>query len=276
MAGSLIDRAFGLVEHLTLEPSGASLTTLADALGMPKSAAHRLLTELARLGYVRQDEGTERYLLTTKLLSLGFRHLSASGLIDVAQPILDRLANESAELARLAVVDGDGLTWVAKAQGAKSGLRYDPDMGQHVPLFCTATGQAWLASLDDETAIALASRQGFGRLGEHGPNAPRTVSSFLKRLAVARRQGFAFVVDSAGIGTSALAAVIPHPTRERALGTVNITGPSARLTEARMLECAPKVLKAARELSEASVASEHLSQAGRLFVSPPTRRRSTR
>ena len=50
-------------------------------------------------------------------------------MLDIAQPVIDRLADTTPELVRLAIVDGDRLTLVAKAQGAKSGLRYDPDMG---------------------------------------------------------------------------------------------------------------------------------------------------
>lgn len=91
---------------------------IAAALEMPLSATHRLLTELCRCGYVRQVREQGEYVLTIKLVSLGLGFLSASGVVDVAQPLLDSLAEESCELVRLAVVDGDDLTFVAKAQGA--------------------------------------------------------------------------------------------------------------------------------------------------------------
>ena len=51
------------------------------------------------------------------------RYYSGTGINDVAQPILERLAANSGELARLAVVEGEGMLWVAKAQGARHGLR---------------------------------------------------------------------------------------------------------------------------------------------------------
>ena len=53
MAGSQIERAFSLVESLTGEPQGLPLQTLAERLDIPKSAAHRMLTELVRLGYYK-------------------------------------------------------------------------------------------------------------------------------------------------------------------------------------------------------------------------------
>ena len=73
-----------------------------------------------------------------KLTALGLNFLNRSGIVDIVQPSLERLAEACGELVRLAVVDGDELIFVAKAQGSKSGLRYDPDMGLSVPLSCSA------------------------------------------------------------------------------------------------------------------------------------------
>jgi DNA-binding IclR family transcriptional regulator len=42
-----------------------------------------------------------------KLISLALKHLSDIGLVDLARPMLDRLANESGELVRLGLVDGN-------------------------------------------------------------------------------------------------------------------------------------------------------------------------
>jgi DNA-binding IclR family transcriptional regulator len=260
---SNIDRALRLVEILSADAGGMPLTQLADRVGMPKSAAHRLLHELAALGYVRQNSDTAHYLLTTKLLSLGFTFLSATGVGDVAQPVLDQLARHSGELVRLTVVDGERLTWVAKAQGARSGLRYDPEMGQHPTLFCTASGQAWLATLEDDAALQIVAKQGFGRLGEHGPTAPRTISAFVDVLARTRAQGYAFVEEGAAAGTSALAAAVPHPRTGHAIGTVSIAGPTFRLSSERIAELAPSLRAAAMDLSQASIGSEFLAEARR-------------
>jgi len=44
---------------------------------------------LVRLGYVRQARGHGDYLLTTKLVSMGLSYLSNSGIVDIAQPLLN-------------------------------------------------------------------------------------------------------------------------------------------------------------------------------------------
>lgn len=86
------------------------LTALADELDIPRSACHRLLAELQRRGYVRQARSQGDDQLTAKLASMGLGFLSSSGIVDIAEPLLERPAKESGELARLAMVDGERLT----------------------------------------------------------------------------------------------------------------------------------------------------------------------
>ena len=255
MAGSQIERAFNLVESLAGEPQGLALQTLAERLDIPKSAAHRMLAELMRLGYVRQNRDNSRYQLSAKLVAQGFRYLASSG-ADVIQPILDRLAQDSGELVRLGVIEGVRQTWIAKSQGARSGLRYDPDMGREAPLFYTASGHAWLATLSDAEALSLVERQVAEPPTDLGPNAPRSNIELLERLRLAREQGYAWVEESSAVGTSAIAAVVRHPIDGRVVGVLSVAGPSARLPLARLHELAPLLLQFAEELSAASQASE--------------------
>jgi IclR family acetate operon transcriptional repressor len=129
---------------------------------------------------VRQARKQGDYVLTTKVVSLGLGFLSSAGIVDIAEPLLERLAETSGELVRLSIVDDDRLTWVAKSQGMRqAGLRYDPDMGMDARLSCTSSGHAWLMTMSDERAIELVSRQGFGLPEHYGPKAPITIKALL-------------------------------------------------------------------------------------------------
>lgn len=252
---AVLDRALRLLELLAAAPAGLPLHEMADRLAIPRSATHRLLTELVRQGYVRQDRDQGPYRLSIKLVSLGLGYLAQSGITDIAQPVLDRLAQETGELVRLGVIADGRLTWVAKAQGARYGLRYDPDMGMDAHLASTANGHAWLASLTDEAALALVAAQGFGDPRQLGPRAPRTAEALLQRLQVARAQGYAVVEDSSSPGMAALAAVVRHPASKAPIGVLSIAGPLLRLDAARMHRLAPALLAAAAELSAGAQAS---------------------
>lgn len=259
MAGSLIERTLGVLDALSGDARGLPLQTLAEQLAIPKSAAHRICHELIRLGYVRQDPLSGHYQLSTRLVAMGCRYLANSGAADIVQPILDRLAEDTGELVRLGIIEGSRQIWIAKAQGARSGLRYDPDMGREAPLYYTASGHAWLASMSDDEAIALVEAQGVGDPTHYGPNAPRSHAELIERLNQARTHGYSWQRENAAPGTSALAAVVPHPVDGHILGVLSIAGPSVRLTEPRIHQLAPLILRAAEELSQSSQASRLFS-----------------
>ena len=87
--GSLtsIDKALEVCEALSGVPRGMTLSDLARALRLPASTVHRLLAVLKRRGYVRQDDETQRYGLSLKMLDLSFRSLGRSELRLHAYPI---------------------------------------------------------------------------------------------------------------------------------------------------------------------------------------------
>jgi DNA-binding IclR family transcriptional regulator len=248
-----LERGLALLERLCGQPDGMPLTLLADELDIPRSACHRLLVELQRGGYVRQARSQGDYMLTAKLASLGLGFLSSTGIVDIAEPLLERLAQESGELVRLAIVDEDRLTWVAKAQGKRQGMRYDPDMGTDARLSCTATGHAWLFTLSDERALELVSRQGFGSPKDYGPRAPTTVKALLGHLDAARVRGYSVIDEVFAPGMSAMAA--PVMRGPLAIGVISIAGPRQRLTAARMQALAPSLLAATAQLGPISRAS---------------------
>lgn len=249
------DRALSIVELLSRHPDGLGMSDIADRLQIPRSATHRLLNDLKETGYVRQDGEGGRYLLTVKLVSLALAYLSASGMNDIVQPLLDRLAASTGELVRLAVVQGEQLVWVGKAQGARTGLRYDPDAGQQVYLPAAANGLAWLACVSEERAMQLIARQGLERAKEMGPAAPHSLQALMAQIRQTRERGYGMVVDAYEKGTSAVAAAILRPGSREPIGTVSIAGPSVRLTQERLQALAPQVLACAQELAVASMGS---------------------
>ena len=256
----VLERSLAILERLAGDVNGVSLATLADELDMPRSAAHRLLLELAGLGYVRQSRERGDYVLTTKLISLGLNYLKYSGVVDLCQPILDRLAESSGELVRLGVVDVDHLTWVAMSQGARNGLRYDPDMGIDAQLSCTSSGHAWLSTLDEDDAITLVTRQGLGTPEQFGPNAPKSIAALMKSLKRVRSDGYAITIETYTRGLSAISAPI-QPPNKGAVGVLAISGPLLRLTEEKLKSLAPDLLATAAEIANISAASPLFNRA---------------
>ena len=244
-------RTLDILELLSEAPAGLALSAIGARLTLPKSAAHRLLAGLCERGFVEQIAANQHYALTLKLAALGLRHLASTRIEEISQPVLDRLAQRTGELARLAVVEGERMTWVAKAQGALAGLRYDPDTGRDVVLHATAVGKAWLASLPEAQALAIAARAGFTDLDRRGPRVARTLAALRTRLRDTRKRGYAEAVDEGEPGVAAVAAAIRASALRDApvVGTISIAGPVARMDAARRVALAREALAAAAELT---------------------------
>lgn len=231
-------------------PVGLPLTRIADAVGVPKSAAHRLLQALTEQGFVRQDPTTQHYLATLRLATLGFRLLEAHGAADACQPALAALATDADAFARLAVVDGERITYVARAQGARTSLRYEPMTGRLVRLHATATGKLWLSSLPEETALRLYAAQGQEGLAV-GPRAITSRTALRTALRATRGRDWGMAIEEGEAGVSAMAAPIRPPASGGAIaGVVSIAAPSLWLTEAHMHSLLPRLLRAAAEMAE--------------------------
>jgi DNA-binding IclR family transcriptional regulator len=268
----VLERTLGILELLAQHGHGLELAAIADQLNIPRSGAHRLLTDLVRCGYVRQARDHGDYVLTTKLVAMGLSYLSNTGIVDIAQPLLDRLAEVSGELVRLSVIDGDRLTWVARAQGARQGLRYDPDMGSDARLSCSASGHAWMLALPDEAALALVAQQGIGQSSEYGPNAPATLQAVMDCVHEARAQGYSLTKETFTAGLNAMGAPV-RLNGQSPMGVITIAGPTVRFTEEKMRALAPELLSTAAQLAAASGASpffnKRLPAVGRQALAQP-------
>ncbi|AMJ61560.1 IclR family transcriptional regulator [Bosea sp. PAMC 26642] len=248
---SSAERCLTILELLSEEANGLTLSEIAARLGLSVSAAHRLLGVLRTKRYVRQDRLNERYLATPLIAVIGLRVLAATGLSDVCQPILDDLAERTGELVRLSIVQEGHLVWIAKAQGSRSNIRYDPLDVRNLPIYATAAGKVWLATLEPGPAIAAVRAQGFPQAGV-GPHAATSIEALMTQLEAVRACDFALVRDELEPEISAVAVAIRivKPPDELIVGCLSVGGPSFRLDKARLTGFVPALRQAAAELAE--------------------------
>jgi DNA-binding IclR family transcriptional regulator len=242
-------RIFDIIDALTAAPEGLALMDIATATRIAKPTVHRLLGDLEKRNLVRrQNDAT--YALTLELSILGNRLLASQGFIDICQPELDRLAKLSGELVRLAWRDGDRLVYVAEAQGAREGLRYDSNLGRVAILHATAVGKCLLASLTQDHARRLVNAQGL--IGSRGlpRNAITTLPALMTELARVKRRGFGTARDESEVGAAAVAAPIyTSAKRDTVAAVLAVIGPTARVSATDLVRIAPDVIKSADALS---------------------------
>jgi DNA-binding IclR family transcriptional regulator len=218
----VLDRSMTLLELLADGPR--SLRSLAEASGLPRPTAHRLLVALEVHGLVgRADGGAFR--LGPRLTELALRCGDGLELGRLAAGVLARLHDQTGESAQLYVRSGDRRLCVA-ARDAGAGLRDSVPVGAVLPLDAGSGGKVLLAWSDDADRFPAVDP------GE---------------LAAVRRRGWAASVAEREPGVASLSA--PVLRDGRLLGAVCVSGPASRLGSSPGRSLAPPVLAAAAELA---------------------------
>ena len=183
-------RAMKIMETLLDSEAPISLKELAEKLRISESTAYRILSTLAYLNYVEQEPETEKYKINVyKMLEINRSVVSRIWTVDLAAPHLRRLAELSRETAILAVIDPDKkvIRTIDEVVSPQT-IRLSGRRGQSWPLYCSATGKLYLASLPDKEADEMLRRTALEQL------ARKTITSnnkLEKQLQIVRSQGFA-------------------------------------------------------------------------------------
>ena len=109
-----VERTFTIVELLSLHTRGLGLLEIAKETGLHKSTTHRLLSCLAQMGYVVQDECTSLYRLSLKLFEVSSRMIDSNDLLTIAKPYLDRLSKTVGEAVHLVIPSQSSIVYLYK------------------------------------------------------------------------------------------------------------------------------------------------------------------
>lgn len=147
-------RGLQVLQAFTPERSEMSLSEIAQALGMTRSAAFRSVYTLAQLGYLLHDQRTGRYALGPAVLRLGYGYLATRELVEVALPELERLRDATDWSAHLGVRDGRFVLYMLRVP-SRMGLSSIVHVGSRLPAAGTTMGRVLLAELSEESLVAL-------------------------------------------------------------------------------------------------------------------------
>lgn len=241
-ATATVDRALVLLLELGRHGDALGVSELARRLDWPKASIHRLLSTLARRGFVEREQ--RRYRLGFALAALGAAAGRGDALVAAARPVLEAGAARLGETFFL-VGERDGtLRVLDKAEGSGF-LRAAPQVGAGVPSHATAAGKLFRAFAPERLLDAPAPRFN-----------PRTLTprALAREVEAARAAGWARNRDEWIEGLSVLAAPVFGPDAGptgRVLAGVLAAAASTpafdRLGEGRVAET---VSAAAREVSE--------------------------
>lgn len=237
-----IARCFAVLECVASMSEGGLLREVAAEVGLPKSTVHRLLGDLAALGYVRQEGESGRYRLTARMFEVGSANLGRMDFVSLSRPYLEHLANELEETVHLVVRDGEDVVYVYKAESGN--LRLSSRLGLRVPMYCTGVGKAILATLPRAAAERVLAASPFQ------PVTPKTIltqEEMWAQLRLVRARGWAVDDEENELGIRCIAVALPAHSGEAEVA-FSISGPAARMSDARIEELAGRCLAVREEI----------------------------
>ncbi|HET7756929.1 MAG TPA: IclR family transcriptional regulator [Steroidobacteraceae bacterium] len=242
---SSVGKALALLESFSDGRRSLGLAELAADAGMSVSSAQRCTHTLARLGYLRRDPRVRRWVLTPRTLSLSHGYLAGHALIEQATRHLIDLNQVSGESVSLAEPDGDDMVYVARFPSRKPFFIHMP-VGHRLPMYCTASGRAYLAALPAALAERIVRRSSLEALTPYTLTDPREI---LRRIGAARAEGYAWSEQECYRGDLTIAAAVLGADGAP-VGAVNVSAPNSRWTLAHLrARLSPVLLETARAAS---------------------------
>lgn len=242
---SAVSRGMAVAEYLAGRPDGATVSELSDALRIEISIVSRLLATLEAGDYLhRAPHAADHYVLGFKLASLVYRHVSAFTIPDICMPVLQHLSRHVRELVQLAVVDGDSVRIVAKADTDQR-VTLRGLVGHIARLDTMATGKAWLAWVSDEERLRVLAKS----KSDVPVRDPPDLETLFHELRQIRNDGYAIEIRSNVEDVGAIAAPVWAGNPRRVVAVVTISGPAYRLDHPRLQQMAPDLLVATEEVA---------------------------
>lgn len=222
MAGGVtaVTRALSLMEAFQVGEPSLSLAELSRRSGMHKTTVLRLVRTLALSGYmVQRDDGEWRLGPATGWL--GARYQAGFDVNNVVEPTLRELSKLTGESASFYAREGDIRACISRVEGPQA-VRHHVRIGERLPLDQGAPGRVILAFM-----------------GEKG-----------KAYEQIRQRGYHISMGEREPEVSSVAAPV-FGLSWRLLGSICISGPTARLSLKKLESHAKVVINSANQLSYA-------------------------
>lgn len=196
-----ISRAAAVLRLLGKSDAPLPLQAIARELGLVPSTCLYVLRALVAEELVSFDPDTKRYALEAGVLTLARQWLRRNRFADLAQPMLDRLAQAfGVSMLGVQIIGLDRIITVAAAQA--EGFQLNVQVGSRFPALISATGRV-IAAFGDYPEAELETRFHKLRWEE-----PPSFDAWKAQVQETRRQGFGIDAGNYISGVTVLAAPV--------------------------------------------------------------------
>lgn len=221
-------RGLEVIRAFTRTQPRKTLSDISRTTGMTRATVRRFVHTLVREGYAESDG--KYFSLKPKVLELGYAALSSMNFVDVAQPIIVRLAYKLKESVFVAVLEETDVVYVASSTPPDRFVSISVSVGSRAPAHAVSSGRVLLAMLPEEEQLAYLDTATLEQL------TPKTITSKVKlrgELEETRVSGWSIVDQELEIGLRSISVPI-RDQAGRVIAALNVACPSSRITPEEM------------------------------------------
>ena len=224
-----------------------TLSQAAQATGVSRATARRILRTLTELGYVVQEG--RQFSLSSGILKLGFAYLATQNWIEQAAPLMRQLSEQFHESCSAAILEGTEIVYVARIPASRI-MSVALAVGTRLPAFHTSLGRIQLGFVDDaELWRCLRSL----RIEAYTPSTIIEVQALFDRVQDDHAQEFSIVDEELERGLRSIAVPIVDRNGQ-AVAALNLSTHSTRTTRNEMRErFLPHLREVAKQISSSVV-----------------------
>jgi len=221
----------------------ATVQETAQALGLPRSTAHRMVARLLEMRFLQKGKTAGTYEMGSLVGELAGGTFVSNMLAARCRPELARLRDETGETVSLHIMQAERRILIDQVESTHP-LRWvygNPLVP--MPLHAGAAAKMLLALMPQQEARRIVARDD---LAKFTSSTPQAVDDLLTQLAAYKERGYSESVEEVTPGIASLAVpVVGEPFANYPRMVLNITAPVVRLPETRHAELVPALLAAA-------------------------------
>lgn len=238
-----IERGFAVIKAFSGATQPLTIAEVADRTGLARAVARRYLLTLGQLQCVHQDEG--RFMLTPRVLDLGFAYLSTQNVARLAQSTMEWVTEQLSESCSVSVLDGREIVYIARMP-AKRIMTINLVVGSRLAAHATSMGKVLLADLSPQELTAFFDGPPLQSFTKHTITSE---SALRKALEKVRENGWALSEGEVEVGIRSVAVPLRGHSG-RVVAALNVSAHASRVSKAEFLRShLPVVLEAGRRIS---------------------------
>ena len=218
-------RAIRLLEEITAN-GPLRFAELEDRLQLPKATLHRALNDLIIERLIQFDDRSLNYSAGFRVLELANQIWERSDIRSLARDQLEKLCTLSNETVQLSVLADLHTVYIDSIESSNT-IRMSMNVGNKLPVYCSASGKALLAACTLEEQKSIISRLPFA---EFTSNTITNPTILLNELARINTTGIAVENEEHFLGIKAIAATVDDKAGNP-IAAISITAPTFRTTD---------------------------------------------